>query len=105
MRRNTVEAMDEIFRMGIRPNVIYLDAAHDYDSAKADLKKIGECFPEALLAGDDFSPKWDGVMRAVWQYAEDGCRGMVFASHAWAMMGAWRKGSLDGIKRKEKGTA
>lgn len=100
MKTTTLEAIEEVRYYGIKPDVVYLDAAHDYDSVKAELGKCLDLFPDAIMVGDDFSPKWDGVMRAVWEHAEDYCRGVAFASHAWAICGRWREGGLDGVKGK-----
>lgn len=99
IRRTTIEAMSEMADLGVKPDVIYLDAAHDYESVKADLQKIREVFPLVPLAGDDFSLKWEGVMRAVWEHVEsEGC-GMILADYAWATLGRWRDGALNGVKR------
>lgn len=50
---------------------LYLDAAHDYDSAMSDLKAW---YPkmkkeQLLLAGDDW--KWSGVRKAVIEFAQE----------------------------------
>lgn len=91
MRTNTLDAIDELVAAGINPNVVYLDAAHDYDSVRAELGKCIAHFPDATFIGDDFSPKWDGVMRAVWEHAEDNGYAVSFYSHAWAISGRWRE--------------
>lgn len=46
---------------------VFLDAAHDYDSVKADIAAwLPKVRPGGWLAGDDFAPGvWDGVVRAV----------------------------------------
>lgn len=99
MKTTTLEAIDEVHKAGIVPDVIYLDAAHDYESVRAELGKcLGYFQDKTIFVGDDFSPKWDGVMRAVWEHAEDYCRGVAFASHAWAICGRWREGGLDGMR-------
>lgn len=99
MKANTVDAMAELYNAQVVPDVVYLDAAHDFESANADLDAVIKFFPNAVIVGDDFSPKWDGVMRAVWQHAETTARGVIFASHAWAMLGPWRDGALTKLKR------
>jgi superkiller protein 3 len=50
----------------------YLDAAHDYDSVKADLSAW---FPKVksggIIAGDDYCQDWPGVVRAVNEFFAD----------------------------------
>jgi tetratricopeptide (TPR) repeat protein len=50
----------------------YLDAAHDYDSVKADLTAW---FPKVkgggIIAGDDYCVRWPGVVRAVNEFFAD----------------------------------
>lgn len=95
IKQTTIEAMKEIHSLGIHPEVIYLDAAHDFENANADLDMAMTLFPDAIYTGDDFSLKWDGVMKTVWSHAETSSRGIVVASHAWAIVKNWRTGSLD----------
>jgi hypothetical protein len=58
-------------RLGIRPEVIYLDASHDYKDAKDDLELIWECLSDdGILFGDDYMG-WPGVTRAVNEFCVD----------------------------------
>jgi len=50
---------------GVHPDVIYIDAAHDYYSVLADVLTALELFPEAQIIGDDIS--YHGVKAAIKQ--------------------------------------
>ena len=54
---------------GWYPEVIYLDASHEYKDVKRDLALIKEYFPKSILTGDDFC--WPGVGQAVREYATE----------------------------------
>jgi predicted O-methyltransferase YrrM len=47
-------------------DIVYIDASHDYHSVKKD---IDAWYPKVkkngIIAGDDYHPGWEGVMRAV----------------------------------------
>jgi len=58
-------------QLGIRPEVIYLDASHDYKDAKDDLELIWDCLSDdGILFGDDYMA-WPGVTRAVNEFCAD----------------------------------
>ena len=47
-------------------DIVYLDASHDYESVKADLKAwISKVKYGGILCGDDYIRGWDGVIKAV----------------------------------------
>ncbi|MBD2183822.1 class I SAM-dependent methyltransferase [Planktothrix sp. FACHB-1355] len=60
---------------------ILLDAAHDYDSVKADLLNwYPKLKPGGYLFCDDYAPNWPGVMRAI---ETVGLEGKVIAASLW----------------------
>jgi len=63
IRMGTVEAMKIVHQHGIVPDVIYIDASHEYPDAMHDIHHALMLFPSALLAGDDFM--WPGVARGI----------------------------------------
>ena len=87
VKNNTVEAMGEVYNLGIRPDLVYVDASHDYDSAIADLTEAVKLFPNAVFVGDDFSTNWKGVMCAVWETALKLRSPVMVLSHAWILCG------------------
>lgn len=53
----------------------YLDAAHDYDSVRQDLRLWwARLQPEGILAGHDFDDEHEGVKRAVCEFADEVAR-------------------------------
>lgn len=63
LRKYTLFGMRIVFENGVRPDLVYVDAAHDYENALMDIQVALDLFPKALLCGDDFL--WLGVRRAV----------------------------------------
>jgi hypothetical protein len=55
MRTTTLLGLDEIYACGLTPDLFYVDAAHDYDSVKADIEKIYQLFPHSMITGDDWA--------------------------------------------------
>jgi len=55
LRADTQIGLDEIAKNKMAPDLIYVDAAHDYASVVADIKKSITLFPDAQIVGDD----WD----------------------------------------------
>ena len=62
-------------RLGLRPDLIYVDAAHEYEPVLRDLRAFGPLLNDGgILFGDDY-PKAHGVVRAAHEYAiETGAR-------------------------------
>lgn len=56
-----------IYELGIKPDLIYLDMDHTYDSVSKDLETIYNYFPNVPLIGDDIE-FFDDVRKAVTEY-------------------------------------
>ncbi len=57
--------------LGLRPDVIHLDAAHDAMSVSMDLQAWWPLLRDGgVLIGDDYCPQWPGVVRAFDAFAE-----------------------------------
>ncbi len=85
MRMGTVSAMKLLHVHGIVPDLIYIDASHDYADVKPDIHHAFGLFPTAAIAGDDFL--WAGVERAVREWALDGMLPAVAKGNIW-----WKEG-------------
>ena len=55
---------EEASKLPIEADLIYIDAAHDYENVKKDM---GLWLPKAnkVLCGDDYTDRWPGVKKAV----------------------------------------
>ena len=63
---SSVQGADVLKHYGCRADVIYLDAAHEYEAVIADLRAyLPLLAPDGVLLGDDYMPNWPGVVRAV----------------------------------------
>jgi hypothetical protein len=50
---------------GVVPDLIYLDASHEYLDVLSDLRAIKKHFPNVHLVGDDITKQFPGVERAI----------------------------------------
>lgn len=63
LRMETALGLRLVHEHGLKPDLIYVDAGHDYESVRTDLETCDALFPEAALAGDDFP--FPGVCQAL----------------------------------------
>ncbi|HUP23643.1 MAG TPA: class I SAM-dependent methyltransferase [Thermoanaerobaculia bacterium] len=68
VRRSTIEGLEAVAAHGVAPDVVYVDAGHEYESVLEDLETSYRLFPEAELVGDDFD--WLGVRQALEKFRE-----------------------------------
>mgnify|MGYP003150942962 CR=1 FL=1 len=73
LQMKTVRGMNAVFKSGIKPEIIYIDAAHDEDSVYADISGALTLFPDSKICGDDYTPnKHPGVSNAINKCIKDG---------------------------------
>lgn len=65
VRMTTTDGIALLRDLAIVPDLAYVDAAHDYESVLSDIQGLLTLNSEIDLTGDDFSPEWPGVCRAV----------------------------------------
>ncbi len=81
MRTTSGVALPQLFRLGLRPDLIYLDGLHTYHGCYDDLALSHYLFPAALVCGDDWAYRPGGdaaqfrgfelpVQRAVVDFAQ-----------------------------------
>jgi hypothetical protein len=66
IQSDTIDGLYNIHDLGIVPDLIYIDAGHEYESVIKELNILHELFPNVQLCGDDVS--WDGVRKALIEY-------------------------------------
>lgn len=69
LRSTTVAALEEIHRRQIVPDLIYIDAGHEYQDVHADVSMSLRFFPTSVICGDDWN--WEGVRQAVTEIARE----------------------------------
>ena len=61
----SVQAAQLLEQLGIRAAMIHIDAAHDAGSVRQDIEAYWPLLvPEGVMVGDDYNPKWPGVIAA-----------------------------------------
>jgi len=55
VRMNTISGMHYIHDNDIVPDMIFVDASHEYEDVLKDLETANMLFPRAILCGDDWS--------------------------------------------------
>jgi predicted O-methyltransferase YrrM len=60
IREDSVTGMLAVEAIGLQPDVIYVDAAHDEESVYQDVSTAIECFPDAVIMGDDYVAEGQG---------------------------------------------
>lgn len=63
IKEESIVGMKKVYESGIKPELIYVDASHEYEDVKKDIQTAKKLFPDAVICGDDYNRK--GVRQAV----------------------------------------
>jgi hypothetical protein len=64
--------LDVVADLGVKPDLIFIDGLHDYDSVTTDIETCHRLWPDAILTGDDWThDKHTFPPRAVREAVED----------------------------------
>jgi hypothetical protein len=55
VKKDSESGMRSVAYEGIRPDIVYIDGAHDYKSVKEDIEDASRLFPDAIICGDDWT--------------------------------------------------
>jgi predicted O-methyltransferase YrrM len=55
IKGKSVDGLKRVAEIGLNPDFIYIDAAHDVDSVFADVSTAIQLFPNAVIFGDDYT--------------------------------------------------
>ena len=69
LRTDSTRGLREVYRFGIKPDLIYIDASHDYQNVFDDVKTALDLFPGSMICGDDWH--YDDVRKAVGELARE----------------------------------
>lgn len=69
LRSSSLEGLKLVHQCGLLPDLIYIDASHEYPDVYQDVKTALELFPASIICGDDWT--WDGVRTAVTRIAQE----------------------------------
>lgn len=68
----TDAAAELLHRLRITADLIHIDAAHDYEAVRRDVRAYWRVLkPGGTLLGDDYGPSWPGVVRAADEFATE----------------------------------
>lgn len=81
LKTNTIDGMSIVEHFNIEPDVIYIDAAHDYDSVLKDLETSYNLWPKAQIIGDDIN--WYTVRNALSTFASKYNINYRFVDYTW----------------------
>ena len=65
VKKDGRQAVEYLYKRGIRPDLIYLDMGHTYREVKGDLVPLMKYYSTVPILGDDILHHWEGVARAV----------------------------------------
>jgi len=87
---SSMQAVDVLKYYNILADLIYIDAAHEYNAVKQDIQLYWEVLktPHSHLFGDDFNPQsWPGVVRAVTEFAQSTNKFLAVNGVMWSIRG------------------
>jgi predicted O-methyltransferase YrrM len=67
-KAKTIDGLEQLGKMNIPFDIIYIDAHHDYESVLYDIETSHKLWPNATIVGDDYT--WAGVKQAAHEFAE-----------------------------------
>ena len=70
LRNESPSGLHEIASVGLKPDLIYIDASHLYDYCFIDTATSYRLFPKAQLVGHDWCDMFRGVKKAVTELAQ-----------------------------------
>jgi hypothetical protein len=85
LRMDTMDGLREVAEGGIIPDLIYVDANHDYDAVMAQLNLIRKLFPSSIVTGDDFE-YWPQVWKAVTDFIEKHNIQFITDDNCWVLL-------------------
>ena len=75
--------------VGIAPNLIHIDAAHEYEDVLRDSQAYWDLLaPHGYLIGDDYTSLWPGIIKAAGEFSAAQLRPLSIESPKWILQKA-----------------
>ncbi len=97
LKLTTVNGMQAVANSGIKPELIYVDAAHEEEAVYEDVTTALKLFPDSVICGDDYAdgPKSHaGVRNAIAQCVSEGLISKAelgLLGRCWYLKRNWRR--------------
>jgi len=76
---SSIQAAEVLTHYGLKADLIYIDASHEYEPVKADITAFWPLLNDGgIMIGDDYLPNWPGVVRAVDEFGKANIDGVVW---------------------------
>ena len=77
---SSLQATDVLKYYNISADLIYIDAAHEYEPVKHDIANYWTILKTGgVMVGDDYMSNWPGVMKAVNEFGNANISGVVWS--------------------------
>lgn len=98
LKMSTVEGMEAVANSGVKPELIYVDAAHEEESVYEDVTTALRLFPDSALCGDDYTTSTSkgthpGVRKAIERCMAEGLiskKELGLRNRCWYLKRNWR---------------
>lgn len=76
---SSIQAAEVLTYYGLKANLIYIDASHEYEPVKADINAFWALLEDGgNMIGDDYMSHWPGVIKAVNEFGKADITGVVW---------------------------
>jgi len=69
IKGDRIKSIHKIHKLGIQPDLIYVDCMHTYPECLNDLIEVRKLFPNAMITGDDYFSSNLEVMKSVEEFS------------------------------------
>jgi hypothetical protein len=88
----SAQAYDVLKHHKVRADIVYIDAAHEYEAVLLDIRKYYELLnPGGTMIGDDYHKTWPGVIKAVKEFCFNHQLDAVVDGSVWSLRKPCRK--------------
>lgn len=81
IKAKTTNGLKILSKTNINFDLIYIDAHHDYKSVLQDITTVYKLWPNAVIAGDDYT--WKGVKQATHEFADANNLEVIVDGNCW----------------------